>query len=132
VTDKATDTQHRWPEGAIVYHIYPRSLKDSNGDGIGDLPGVIDSLDYLESLSVNVIWLSPFYTSPMADFGYDVADYKSVDPIFGTMEDFDRLLAAAHKKDIRVIVDLVPNHTSDEHEWFKQSRKSKHNPRIRC
>lgn len=120
--------QTRWPEGAIVYHIYPRSLQDSNGDGIGDLQGVISRLDYLKTLSVGAIWLSPFYPSPMADFGYDVADYLDVDPQFGTLSDFDELLAEAHKRDIKVIIDLVPNHTSDEHEWFKESRKSKDNP----
>jgi alpha-glucosidase len=118
---------HRWPEGAIVYHVYPRSLQDSNGDGIGDLRGVIQRLDYIKSLGVNVIWLSPFYTSPMADFGYDVADYCGVDPIFGTMADFDELLAQAHQKGLRIIADLVPNHTSDEHKWFIESRKSKNN-----
>ncbi|HSH55576.1 MAG TPA: alpha-amylase family glycosyl hydrolase [Candidatus Limnocylindrales bacterium] len=118
----------RWPEGAIVYHIYPRSFQDSNGDGVGDIPGITSRLDYLKSLSVTAIWLSPFYPSPMADFGYDVADYLAVDPIFGTMEDFDSLLEQAHARDMKVIIDLVPNHTSDEHEWFKQSRKSKDNP----
>ena len=123
----ATDTT-RWPEGAIVYHIYPRSLQDSNCDGIGDLQGIVQRLDYLKSLSVNVIWMSPFYPSPMADFGYDVADYCAVDPIFGTMEDFEMLLFEAQQKGIRVIIDLVPNHTSDEHAWFKESKKSKDNP----
>lgn len=123
-----TDKSARWPEGAIVYHIYPRSLQDSNGDGIGDLRGILGRLDYLQSLSVNVIWLSPFYPSPMADFGYDVADYCGVDPIFGTMEDFDALLEEAHARDMRIIADLVPNHTSDEHKWFLESRKSKNNP----
>lgn len=127
-SDSMSPDQTRWPEGAIVYHIYPRSLRDSNGDGIGDLRGIIDSLEYLDSLSVNVLWLSPFYTSPMADFGYDVADYTQVDPIFGTMQDFDDLLAAAHDRGMKIIIDLVPNHTSDEHEWFIESRKSKSNP----
>lgn len=118
----------RWPEGSVVYHIYPRSFQDSNGDGIGDLQGIIQRLDYLKSLNVTVIWLSPFYPSPMADFGYDVADYCAVDPIFGTMDDFDELLRECGKRGIKVMIDLVPNHTSDEHEWFKESRKSKDNP----
>ncbi len=114
----------RWPEGAIVYQIYPRSFQDSNDDGIGDLQGVISRLDYLKSLSVTAIWLSPFYPSPMADFGYDIADYCDVDPIFGTLEDFKQLLEAAGERDIKVMIDLVPNHTSTEHEWFKASKKS--------
>ncbi len=118
---------NRWPEGAIVYHIYPRSFFDTNGDGIGDLPGITAQLPYLKSLHVNAIWLSPFYPSPMADFGYDIADYCDVDPMFGTLDDFKALLAAAAKHDIKVIIDLVPNHTSDEHEWFKQSRTSRDN-----
>lgn len=119
--------QKRWPEGAIVYHIYPRSLQDSNGDGVGDLPGITQRLAYIRSLGVNAIWLSPFYPSPMADFGYDVADYCNVDPIFGTLDDFKTLLDETHKKDMKLIIDLVPNHTSDAHEWFEESRKSKDN-----
>lgn len=120
----------RWPEGAIVYHIYPRSLQDSNADGIGDLPGVTSRLDYINDLGVNAIWLSPFYPSPMADFGYDVADYCDVDPIFGTLEDFDEMLARSHSLGIKVIIDLVPNHTSDDHKWFKESSASRDNPRA--
>ena len=119
------NTNHRWPEGAIVYQIYPRSFYDSNADGIGDIPGITKNITYIKSLGVNAIWLSPFYPSPMADFGYDVADYCDVDPIFGTLADFDDMLEQAHKHDIRVIVDLVPNHSSDEHEWFRQSRQSR-------
>ncbi len=114
----------RWPEGAIVYHIYPRSLQDSTGDGVGDLPGIIRRLDYIKSLGANAVWLSPFYPSPMADFGYDVVDYCDVDPLFGTLDDFKALLAEAAKRGIRVMIDLVPNHTSDEHAWFRQSRAS--------
>jgi alpha-glucosidase len=120
----------RWPEGAIVYHIYPRSFMDSNGDGVGDLAGVVNRLDYLAELGVNAVWLSPFYPSPMADFGYDIADYRGVDRLFGDMADFERLLQAAHERNIRVLVDLVPNHTSDEHAWFKESRQSRDNPKA--
>jgi alpha-glucosidase len=120
-------TQHRWPEGAIVYHIYPRSLQDSNGDGVGDLPGITQRLGYIKSLGVNAIWLSPFYPSPMADFGYDVADYCDVHPVFGTIDDFKTLLHETHKHGMKLIIDLVPNHSSDEHAWFKESRKSKDN-----
>ena len=121
---------HRWPEGAIVYHVYLRSLQDSNGDGIGDLPGIVQRLDYIASLGTNAVWLSPFYTSPMVDSGYDIADHCDVDPLFGTLSDFKHLLAEAHGKRLKVIIDLVPNHTSDEHEWFIQSRSSKDNPRA--
>jgi alpha-glucosidase len=120
--------KHRWPEGAIVYQIYPRSFYDSNGDGIGDIPGVTQKLDYIKRLGVNVIWLSPFYPSPMADFGYDVADYCDVDPIFGKLSDLEKLIHKAHKLDIRIMADLVPNHTSDEHEWFHLSRQSREDP----
>lgn len=124
---QATTTKaavHRWPEGAVVYHIYPRSLQDANGDGVGDLPGIINRLAYLQGLGVDVIWLSPFYPSPMADFGYDVSDYCNVDKSFGTLDDFKELLAEAAKRAIKVIIDLVPNHTSDEHPWFRASRQS--------
>lgn len=118
-------SHYRWSEGAVVYQIYPRSFQDSNGDGVGDLPGITSRLDYIKSLGVNTIWLSPFYPSPMADFGYDVADYCGVDPVFGTMADFDTLLSETHHRDMQLIIDLVPNHTSDEHEWFKASRASR-------
>jgi alpha-glucosidase len=117
----------RWPEGSIVYQIYPRSFYDSNNDGIGDIPGITKKLGYLKDLGINVIWLSPFYPSPMADFGYDIADYCEVDPIFGSMRDMDRLIKSAHRKGIKILADLVPNHSSDEHEWFRQSRQSKEN-----
>jgi alpha-glucosidase len=119
------NVRQRWAEGAIVYQIYPRSFYDSNGDGIGDIPGITEKLPYLKKLGVNAIWLSPFYPSPMADFGYDVADYCAVDPIFGELSDVDVLIREAHEVDIKVIIDLVPNHSSDEHEWFRQSRQSR-------
>jgi alpha-glucosidase len=119
---------HRWWQRGIIYQVYPRSFQDANGDGIGDLPGVAQRLDYLAWLGVDALWLSPFYPSPMADFGYDVADYCDVDPIFGTLADFDALVAAAHARFLRVIVDLVPNHTSHEHPWFRASRASRTSP----
>jgi alpha-glucosidase len=118
-----------WP-GAVIYQIYPRSFFDSNGDGIGDLPGVTAKLDYVASLGVDAIWLSPFFVSPMRDFGYDVADHCAVDPVFGALEDFDRLLARAHALGLRLIVDLVCGHTSDEHPWFRDSRSSARNSRA--
>jgi alpha-glucosidase len=122
-----------WWQRGVIYQIYPRSFADSNGDGIGDLCGIMQRLDYLGgasgSLGVEAIWLSPFYRSPMADFGYDIADYTDVDPIFGTLEDFDALLAAAHDRGIKVVVDWVPNHTSDQHPWFIESRASRDSPK---
>ncbi|HVX58315.1 MAG TPA: alpha-amylase family glycosyl hydrolase [Candidatus Saccharimonadales bacterium] len=122
----------KWWHGSIVYHIYPRSYYDANDDGIGDLKGITEKLDYLagkpDSLGVNAIWLSPFYPSPMADMGYDVCDYQNVDPTFGNLEDFDVLVEESHRRGIRVFIDFVPNHTSDQHSWFKESRSSKDNP----
>ena len=123
-----------WWQSGVIYQIYPRSFTDSNGDGVGDLRGILDHLDYLNdgtdgSLGVTAIWLSPFYRSPMADFGYDIADYTDVDPIFGTLRDFDNLLAAAHQRGIKVIVDWVTNHTSDQHSWFVESASSRDSPR---
>src|ERR1700744_4775128 len=114
-----------WWQSTVIYEIYPRSFQDSNGDGIGDLDGIIQRLDYLVKLGVDAIWVAPIYRSPMADFGYDVADYCGVDPIFGTMRDFDRLLEEAHRRDLRLILDFVPNHTSDQHPWFLESRSSR-------
>jgi alpha-glucosidase len=114
-----------WWKPAIVYEIYPRSFQDSNADGIGDLRGILERLDYLGWLGVDAIWVAPIYRSPMADFGYDVADYCNVDPIFGDMEDFDRLLLEAHRRNLKVILDFVPNHTSDQHPWFLDSRSSR-------
>jgi len=116
-----------WRKNCVIYQIYPRSFQDSNGDGVGDLPGIIDRLDYLVELGVDALWLSPIYPSPMADFGYDVADYCDVDPLFGSLADFDRLLAAAHGRNLKVILDYVANHTSHEHPWFKESRRSRDN-----
>lgn len=118
-----------WWKTGIVYQIYPRSFMDSNGDGVGDLRGITEKLDYLSWLGVDAIWLSPTFPSPMADFGYDVADYTGVHPEFGTIEDFDTLLNEAHSRNIRVLLDLVPNHSSDQHQWFIESRSSKDSPK---
>ncbi len=120
--------QHWWEE-AVFYQIYPRSFADSNGDGIGDLPGIVSRLDYLAELGINALWISPFFTSPMKDFGYDVSDYRDVDPIFGRLEDFRELSAAAKSRGIRIVLDLVANHSSDAHPWFVEARSSKDNPR---
>ncbi len=117
-----------WWRDGVIYQIYPRSFMDSNGDGIGDLQGIISKLDYIQGLGVDAIWLSPIYTSPDADFGYDVADYKGIDPKFGTMDDFDQLVREAHQRNLHIIMDLVLNHTSDQHPWFLESKKSKDNP----
>ena len=114
--------KERWPEGAVVYQICPRSWQDSGGDGNGDLKGMLQRVDYLKELGVHAVWLSPFYPSPLVDFGYDIADYTAVHPMFGTMADFDAFLAALHERGIRLIIDIAPNHTSSEHEWFRQSR----------
>ena len=118
-----------WWQSAVVYQIYPRSFADSGGDGVGDLQGVRSRLDHLAWLGVDAIWLSPFFRSPMADFGYDVSDYCDVDPLFGTLEDFDALVADAHAREIKVIVDWVPNHSSDQHPWFEEARASRDNPK---
>ena len=117
-----------WFKDAIIYQIYPRSFKDSNDDGMGDIKGIIEKLDYLADLGINCVWLSPVYESPMDDNGYDISDYKKIHEMFGTMEDFKLMLDEMHKRGIRLIMDLVANHTSDEHEWFKESRKSEDNP----
>ena len=120
--------KHAWWKEAVIYQIYPRSFQDSNGDGIGDLNGVTMRLDYLKKLGIDVIWLSPVYKSPNDDNGYDISDYRDIMTEFGTMEDFDRMLAAAHARGIKIVMDLVVNHSSDEHKWFIESRKSKDNP----
>ncbi len=116
-------TQPEWWQGAVIYQIYPRSFQDTNNDGIGDLQGITKRLDYIKNLGVDGIWISPFFKSPMKDFGYDISDYRDVDPIFGTLKDFDVLLAQAHKRDLKIIIDLVLSHTSDEHPWFSDPDK---------
>ncbi len=117
-----------WWKNAVLYEIYPRSFQDSNGDGIGDLNGITQRLDYLKTLGVDAIWLSPIYPSPQVDFGYDISDYENIDPQYGTLADFDRLVAEAKQRNIRIIMDMVMNHTSDKHKWFIESRSSKDNP----
>lgn len=117
-----------WWKNAVIYEIYPRSFQDTNGDGVGDLNGITERLDYLKALGVDAIWLTPVYPSPQVDFGYDISNYRDIDPQYGTLADFDRLIAEAKKRDIRVIMDMVMNHTSDQHEWFVQSRSSRNNP----
>ncbi len=121
--------QHEWWQRGIIYQIYPRSFQDSNGDGIGDLRGILSRLDYLAWLGVDAIWLSPIYPSPMADFGYDISDYTDIDPIFGTLADFDQLIAEVHRRGMKLVLDFVPNHTSDQHPWFIESRSSRDNPK---
>src|ERR1700739_998406 len=119
-----------WWKNAVIYEIYPRSFQDSNGDGIGDLHGITSRLDYLQELGVNAVWLTPIYSSPQVVFGYDISDYDNIDPQYGTLADFDRLVAEAHKRNIGIIMDLVLNHTSDQHAWFKESESSRHNPKA--
>ena len=121
-------TEEIWWKKAVIYQIYPRSFQDSNGDGIGDLPGIIQRLHYLQKLGIDAIWLCPVYVSPQDDNGYDIADYCAIDPVFGTMEDMERLIAEAKKRGIRIIMDLVLNHSSDEHPWFQEAKKSRSNP----
>src|SRR4051794_1707057 len=126
---RMADQRRSWWRDAAIYQVYPRSFRDGNGDGVGDIPGVLDGLGYLERLGVDALWLSPVYPSPMADFGYDVADYLGVDPLFGTMADLERLIAALHARGLRLILDLVPNHSSSVHPWFEESRASRESPR---
>lgn len=128
---RGTEAQPRseWWKRAVVYQVYPRSFQDSDGDGVGDLRGILSRLDHLAYLGVDVVWLSPIYRSPHADNGYDISDYRDIDPVFGTLDDLDALLEAAHARGIRVLMDLVVNHTSDEHPWFVESRSSRDNPR---
>ncbi len=125
----AEDKRHPWWERGVVYQVYPRSFQDSNGDGIGDLAGIEQRLDYIAALGVDAVWLSPIFPSPMADFGYDVADYCGIEPMFGTLEDFDRLLAAAHERGLKLLLDFVPNHSSDRHPWFVESRATRDSPK---
>jgi alpha-glucosidase len=129
VSDGASLEAQPWWKRAVVYQVYPRSYADSDGDGVGDLDGLRRHLDHIVDLGVDAIWLSPFFPSPMADFGYDIADYCDVDPLFGTLGDFDALLAEAHAAGLRVLLDFVPNHTSDQHPWFEASRSSRDDPR---
>lgn len=121
------DATNEWWRGAVIYQIYPRSFQDSTGDGIGDLAGIVKRLPYIASLGVDTIWISPFFTSPMADFGYDIADYCDVDPLFGTLADFDMVIETAHKLGLKVLIDLVLSHSSDQHPWFIESRKAERN-----
>src|SRR5213082_3268065 len=120
---------HPWWQHAVFYEIYPRSFADSNSDGIGDLNGITAKLDYLKDLGVDAIWITPCFPSPQVDFGYDVADYENIDPMYGTLGDFERLASEAKKHNIRIIMDFVMNHTSDQHAWFKESRSSRDNPK---
>lgn len=119
----------QWWKESVIYQIYPRSFKDSNGDGIGDLRGIIEKLDYLEFLGIDAIWLCPIFASPNVDNGYDISNYMEIMEEFGTMNDFDELLEEAHRRGIKIILDLVMNHTSDEHPWFQESRSSRENPK---
>jgi alpha-glucosidase len=126
---KMNQSDEFWWRHGIFYQIYPRSFQDSDADGVGDIKGIIDRLPYLHALGVDAVWLSPIFPSPMADFGYDISDYTGIDPLFGTMEDFDALASAAHAGGLKLILDLVPNHTSDRHPWFIESRASRDNPK---
>ena len=128
--EQAVNPNTQWWRGAVIYQIYPRSFADSNNDGVGDLNGISAHLEYVASLGVDAIWISPFFKSPMKDFGYDVSDYRDVDPLFGNLEDFDRLLSKAHSLGLKVIIDQVLSHTSDAHAWFKESRQNKTNPKA--
>ncbi|WP_390885846.1 alpha-glucosidase [Lactobacillus kimbladii] len=125
---KMNKLEKQWWKNSVVYQVYPKSFKDSNGDGIGDIQGIVSELPYLSKLGVDVIWLNPIYKSPMVDNGYDISDYYQINPQFGNLEDFKQLLHAAHQLNLKIILDLVVNHTSDQHKWFKESRKSKNNP----
>jgi alpha-glucosidase len=126
---QASSTTDSWWKHAVIYEIYPRSFQDSDGDGMGDLNGIIARLNYLQDLGIAAIWLTPIYPSPQVDYGYDISDYAAIDPAYGTLADFDRLVLEAKKRNIRVIMDFVPNHTSDQHPWFQESRSSRENPK---
>ena len=127
---KPAASHEHWWRGAVIYQIYPRSFRDTKGDGIGDLRGIVDGLDHIASLGVDAIWISPFFTSPMDDFGYDVADYYGIDPSFGDFTDFERIIEKAHGLGLKVIIDQVYSHTSDQHAWFEESRSSRTNPKA--
>lgn len=126
----ASNAQAPWWREAIIYQVYPRSFRDTNGDGVGDLAGITEKLDYIASLGVNIVWLSPFFKSPMKDFGYDISDYCDVDPLFGTLADFDKLVARAHSLGLKIMIDQVMSHTAEAHPWFVESRKSRDNPKA--
>ncbi|MCB1374548.1 MAG: alpha-glucosidase, partial [Rhodobacteraceae bacterium] len=128
--DRPLPPDRDWWRGAVIYQIYPRSFQDTNNDGIGDLAGIIGRLPHVASLGVDAIWISPFFRSPMADFGYDVSEYRDVDPMFGTLGDFDALVTRAHELGLRVMIDLVFSHTSDQHRWFQESRSNRDNPKA--
>ena len=123
------EKQSLWWQHGVIYQIYPRSFQDSNNDGVGDLKGIVQRLDYLQWLGIDCIWLSPIYPSPMADFGYDISDYTGIHALFGSMNDFDNLLTEVHNRGMKLILDLVPNHTSNQHPWFLESRSSRDNPK---
>jgi alpha-glucosidase len=127
---KPTHGKIEWWRGCAVYQVYPRSFQDTTGDGVGDLKGVVRRLPYVASLGVDAVWLSPFFKSPMADMGYDIADYCAVDPLFGAIEDFDAVVGEAHRLGLKVIIDQVLSHSSDRHEWFRESRSSRDNPKA--
>ncbi len=124
----SADGADTWWQRGIFYQVYPRSFQDSNADGIGDLDGIRARLDHLVTLGVDAVWISPIFPSPMADFGYDVADYCGIDPMFGDLDAFDRLVAEVHARGLKIVLDFVPNHTSDQHPWFAESRASRDNP----
>ena len=126
---KVDAESHKWWHYAVFYEVYPRSFADSNNDGVGDLNGITSKLDYLEHLGVNAIWITPCFPSPQVDFGYDVSDYENIDPMYGTLADFDRLVAEAKNHNIKIILDFVPNHTSDQHKWFLESKSSRTSPK---
>ena len=130
MSDRTTEKrpERKWWQQAVVYQIYPRSFQDSDGDGIGDIRGIISRLDYLRELGIDAIWLSPVYRSPQDDNGYDISDYQDIDPMFGSLADMEELIRQAKERNIRIIMDLVLNHTSDEHRWFQEAKKSKDNP----
>ena len=120
-----TEGSRRWWKDAVVYQIYPKSFQDTDGDGTGDIRGIISRLDYLKDLGIDAVWISPMYRSPQDDNGYDISDYQDIDPMFGTLDDMDELIAEAKKRGIRIIMDLVLNHTSDEHRWFLEAKDMK-------